>query len=330
MDSHGTDMNSEVTDRKPVFSVVVPVYGNNATLALLLRRLEELAGGLPGPLEAVFVVDGSPDDSYDVLQSLLPGARIQTQLLSHSRNFGSFPAIRSGMGAARGDHIGVMAADLQEPPELMVEFFRALHGGVADVAVGRRESRNDPQLSALLARSYWSFYRRHVIRDIPPGGVDVFAVTRRAADQILSLNELHSSLVGLLYWVGYRRVEIPYSRLERTEGKSGWTFRKKVRYLSDSVFSFTDLPISVLTSIGAVGTVVTLAVGIAVLVGRLTGNIVVPGYSALMLVLLFSTFVILYGLGVVGSYVWRIYENTKGRPTAIVAEARRFGAVREG
>jgi len=322
-------MDSPSTDTKPLFSVVVPVYGNQATLAALLERLEELATRLPGALEAVFVVDGSPDDSHEVLNSLLPAAQIQTQLLSHSRNFGSFPAIRSGMAAARGDHIGVMAADLQEPPELMVEFFRALHAGAADVAVGRRESRHDPQLSAILARTYWSFYRRHVIRDIPPGGVDVFAVTRRVADQMLQLNELHSSLVGLLYWVGYRRVEIPYTRLERTEGKSGWTFRKKLRYLSDSIFSFTDLPISILTSIGAVGAVLTSIVGIAVLVGRLTGNIAVPGYTALMLVLLFSTFVILYGLGVVGSYVWRIYENTKGRPTAIVSEVRTFGAVRK-
>jgi glycosyltransferase involved in cell wall biosynthesis len=307
------------------FSVVIPVYGNRETLPLLLERLEDLSRHLPGPMEAVFVVDGSPDDSYAVLSRLVPGARIPTQLISHSRNFGAFPAIRTGMSAARGDYVGVMAADMQEPPELMIEFFRALYEDRADVAVGRRESRDDPAVSSALSRLYWSAYRRHIIRDLPPGGVDVFAVNRHVVDQLMRLNESHSSLVGLLYWVGFRRVEIPYSRLERAEGKSGWTFRKKVRYLTDSVFSFTDLPVKVLTLIGALGTIVTTVAGLIVLVAWATGNIDATGYTPLMLVLLLSTFVILFGLGVVGSYVWRIYENSKSRPNAIVATSERFG-----
>jgi len=101
------------------YSVVVPVYGNRDTVGPLIDRLEDLAGGLDGPLEAVFVVDGSPDDSFEVLQERLAASPLPTQLLSHSRNFGSFAAIRTGMAAARGEYVGVIAADLQEPPELM-------------------------------------------------------------------------------------------------------------------------------------------------------------------------------------------------------------------
>jgi len=300
-----------------VFSVVIPVYTNEATLGDVIERLTDVGSRLPGRLEAVFVVDGSPDGSLAVLERLLPDAAIASQLVVHSRNFGSFPAIRTGMAVARGRYVGVMAADLQEPPELMEQFFTVLASGAADITVGRRESRADPVMSSLLSRSFWGLYRRVINPSIPRGGVDVFGCTREVAQHLLSLNEAHSSLVGLLYWVGFRRVEIPYSRVERTSGRSGWTFRKRVRYLLDSVFSFTDIPISILSTVGITGSLLTLVASVVVLVSWLTGHITEVGYTPLMLVLLFSTFTLLSGLGVVGSYVWRAYENSKGRPVSV-------------
>ncbi|MDO5286041.1 MAG: glycosyltransferase family 2 protein [Actinomycetia bacterium] len=309
---------------EPHHSVVVPVYGNRDTLPALLQRLERLAGELPGPLEVVLVVDGSPDDSAQVLAQHAPRAQIPVRVLSHSRNFGSFAAIRTGLAAARGDLIGVMAADLQEPPELMVDFFAALRGG-AEVAVGRRTGRADPASSSLLSRVYWSAYRRFVMPSIPPGGVDVFAVTRDVAQTLTGFTEAHSSLVGQLFWIGYRRVEIGYQRQPRPSGRSGWTTRKKVTYLLDSVFAFTDLPIRLLTGIGVLGVMATTAVSVLVLVAWALGRIEVPGYTPLMLVILFCTFTMLLGLGIVGSYVWRIFENSKARPLSIVSEETSYG-----
>jgi len=300
-----------------LYSVVVPVYTNEATLGALIRHLEAIGARLPGRLEAVFVVDGSPDGSLVLLQRLLPEASIACQLVVHSRNFGSFAAIRTGMAAARGQFIGVMAADLQEPPELMERFFDVLAGGEADVAIGRRESRSDPAFSSFLSRTFWSLYRRLINPEVPRGGVDVFGCTREVAGHLLALGEAHSSLVGLLYWIGFRRVEVPYARAPRMSGKSGWTMRKRVRYLLDSVFSFTDIPISILSTVGLVGGLLTMITGLFVLVSWLTGRITEVGYTPLMLVLLFSTFTLLSGLGVVGSYVWRTYENSKGRPVSV-------------
>ncbi|WP_262348125.1 glycosyltransferase family 2 protein [Cellulosimicrobium cellulans] len=301
----------------PEFSVVIPVYGNESTLGAVIERLEGVAARLPGPLEAVFVVDGSPDGSLLVLERLLPEAKIAGQIVVHSRNFGSFPAIRTGLAAARGEYIGVMAADLQEPPELMEEFFDVLRTGETDIAIGRRESRADPAVSSFLSRTFWGLYRRLINPAIPRGGVDVFGCTREVAGHLLSLGEAHSSLVGLLYWVGFRRTEVPYSRVPRTEGRSGWTLRKRVRYMLDSVFSFTDIPISLLSTVGFLGAVTTALVGVVVFFSWLTGNIDEIGYTPLMLVMLFSTFVLLSGLGVVGSYVWRTYENSKSRPVSV-------------
>ncbi|MBX9243463.1 glycosyltransferase family 2 protein [Actinotalea ferrariae] len=308
------------------YSVVVPVYTNEGTLAELLERLCAISERLGGGLEAVLVVDGSPDSSLEVLRELLPRTPLPSRLLVHARNFGSFAAIRTGMAAARGEYVGVMAADLQEPPELMEAFFARLRTGEVDVVVGRRESRDDPALSALMSRVFWWLYRKAINPEFPPGGVDVFGCTREVALRLLSLNEAHSSLVGLLYWVGYRREEVPYSRLARTSGRSGWTLRKRVRYLLDSVFSFTDIPITMLSTVGAAGAALTALVAVVVFVGWATGRITETGYTPLMLTILFSTFSMLSALGIVGSYVWRAFENSKQRPGSIARTMETFHA----
>jgi glycosyltransferase involved in cell wall biosynthesis len=307
-----------------MFSIVIPVYRNEPTIDALVERLEALQPQLPGDLEAVFVVDGSPDQSHEVLRKRLARSTLQAQLLEHSRNFGAFVAIRTGLAQARGDYVGVMAADLQEPPELMIGFFDALYRDVADVVVGRRNSRKDPAASARLSALYWRVYRAFVVKDLPVGGVDVFAVKRDVVEQLVRMQESHSSLVGLLYWVGFKRLEMPYDRLERPEGKSAWTFRSKFKYMTDSVFSFTDIPIRLLTIVGAVGTFLTVVAAAVVLGAWMLGRIAEPGYTPLMLAVLFSSFIVLMGLGVVGSYVYRTFENTKGRPMSVVAQHEWF------
>lgn len=313
-----TGDNSSGRENAIRFSVVVPVYKNEQSLPEVVQRLEALQARLPGALETVFVVDGSPDNSAIVLKELLHDSPLQSQLLVHSRNFGSFAAIRSGFLAARGDYIAAMAADLQEPVELIETFFAKLASGDFDVAVGTREARTDPALSRLLSNSYWALYRKWIQKDMPVGGVDIFACTKAVAANISNLQESNSSLVGLLFWLGYRRAEVPYVRRERVHGKSAWSFGKKVGYLLDSVFSFTSLPISIILTVGVLGAIASLVVAFVVFLSWAFGAITVPGYAALMLVLLFSTGAVLAAMGIVGTYVWRTFENTKNRPGAIV------------
>ena len=139
------------------------------------------------------------------------------------------------------------------------------------------------------------------------------------------MDESHTSLVGLLYWVGFRRAEVAYDRLPRPEGKSAWSFRRKVRYLLDSIFSFTDLPITLIIALGVVGVVVSTVSALAVLVAWATDQIDVAGYTPLILAVFFMTSLILIALGIVGSYVWRTYENSKGRPDSVTMTHERFG-----
>jgi hypothetical protein len=307
-----------------LYSVVVPVYRNAESLPEVVAALEWLQQNIDADVEGVFVVDGSPDESARVLQEILPCSTVQSQLICHSRNFGAFAAIRTGFLAARGDFVAAMAADLQEPIELMVEFHDRLTTGEADIAVGTRAGRHDPAASRALSSAYWRVYRRVVEPQMPPGGVDIFACTRQVAQCFHELTESHSSLIGQLYWLGYRRVEVPYTRQERRHGTSAWTFRKKLRYLLDSVFSFTSLPISIILAVGLAGTCLAMLGAFVVFVAWLTGHIVVPGYTALMLVLLMATGSILSALGIVGTYVWRAYENTKNRPGSVVMRREEY------
>lgn len=308
-----------------MYSVVIPVYKNEETLPALIARLRGLDSELGGDLEAVFVVDGSPDRSHRLLAEALPSAVFRSQLVSLSRNFGSFAAIRQGLKVAEGPYFAVMAADMQEPPELVVEFFRLMREDTADVVVGRRTGRADPMLSALASRIFWGVYRRFIQSEVPQGGVDIFGCTRAVRDSLLALEESNSSLVGLLFWLGYRRAEVPYERLPREHGSSGWSTRRKIRYLMDSAFAFTDLPITMLITLGTVGIFTSVTVGVVVLVMRLSGAITVLGYTPLALLTVFSLSMVLLALGIVGSYVWRTFENSKGRPLYVPLSHEIYG-----
>jgi polyisoprenyl-phosphate glycosyltransferase len=310
------------------YSVVVPVYGNEATLAALVAELGTLAASLDDALEVVFVVDGSPDGSLPLLRRLL-SERIPfgAQLIALSRNFGSFSAIRAGLAAAEGDFVAIMAADLQEPIELVHQFFAALASGEHDVAVGIRTERSDPFMSMLFSRVFWGLFRHFGQPELPRGGADVFACTREVASHLIRLEESHTSLIGLLYWLGFRRIEVPYVRRPRPQGKSAWRFRRKLRYLLDSLFSFTDLPIMAITAIGLIGAAVSLVVGLGVFVAWLTRGTEVAGYTPIMLAIVFTASSVLVSLGVIGSFVWRTYENTKGRPGAIPMTHERYRAA---
>jgi glycosyltransferase involved in cell wall biosynthesis len=301
------------------YSVVIPVYRNAESIPRLVEALAGMNRDLGGEMEAVFVVDGSPDQSFALLREHIEGVDFPAQLLAHSRNFGSFPAIRTGLQAARGKYFGVMAADLQEPPELLVAFFKALAADECDVAIGTRDGRQDPASSRMASSLFWSMYRKLVVPDMPPGGVDVFGCNVAFRDQLLALEESRSSLIALIFWLGFRRKLVGYERQVRQEGKSAWTLSKKIDYMMDSIFAFTDYPIRLLLRVGAVGSALSLGLAAMVVVARMVGLIAVPGYAATILAVLVLGALNLFGLGLVGTYAWRSYENSKQRPLAVVA-----------
>ncbi|TDR89886.1 glycosyltransferase family 2 protein [Enterovirga rhinocerotis] len=304
----------------PRLSLVVPVYGNEDNIPSLVAAIEDLNARLGGRLEAVFVVDGSPDNSAQALLAARERFGFASKIALHSRNFGSFTAIRTGLELATGEHFAAMAADLQEPPELILRFFEVLERGEADVVFGQRTGRSDSIVRDALSSTFWWLYRRLVIADIPPGGVDIFACNRAVRDVLLTIREPNSSLIAQLFWVGFRRTFVPYERRKRLIGKSAWNVSRRLRYMMDSIFSFSDLPILLLLWFGVLGCLLSLGFGVIVVLARLVGFIKEPGYATIVLLLTFFGSASLAVQGVLGSYLWRTFENTKQRPLRILSD----------
>jgi hypothetical protein len=217
-----------------------------------------------------------------------------------------------------------MAADLQEPAELVLAFRERLETGECDVVLGVREGREDDYVSRLLSGLFWRAYRILIQREVPPGGVDVFGCSAPFRDHLLSLEEHNTTLVGLVFWLGFARKEILYRRLPRRHGRSAWSFRRRMRYLLDSAFAFSHLPVRLLEAVGLLGLGLACVLGGVVLYAKLRGEIPVPGYAATVIVVIFFGGLNSLGLGLLGEYIWRTFENSKRRPPFVVVRQQDF------
>lgn len=315
------------------FSIIIPVYRNAESINLLVESISKLTNKIENKLsikmDVIFVIDGCPENSFFKLSQVLKRQKFKSKLLLHSRNFGSFAAIRSGFEVTSSDYIAIMSADLQEPLEIIFKFLYNLIHDKADIVVGVRLNREDTLLTKLMSGLFWKLYKLFIVPDIPKGGVDIFGCNKLVYKKLLELNESHSSLIAQLYWLGFRRKEIGYNRLKRQFGSSAWTFKKKLKYFFDSVFSFTDIPIRILSLLGIIGLFLSLFLGVFILYARLIGDIDIPGYATTILIILFFGALNTLGLGIVGTYAWRGYENTKKRPQSLVMLKKTFGENRE-
>jgi dolichol-phosphate mannosyltransferase len=299
-------------------SVVVPVYYNASTLRPLLERLRTLDGKLAGnELEFVFVDDGSGDESFDILRE--DAERDQRiRVLKLSRNFGSNAAILAGLTYARGDSVVVLAADLQDPPELIPELVAAWGAG-AEVVVAARRTRDDPVVSRLLSALFNRLFRRFVFRDFPAGGFDFLLLSRRVAQVLVQMGERNSYIFGQAFWVGFPRHIVEYDRAPRVAGRSRWTLTKKAKYFVDAFTAFSYLPIRAAALLGFLLALAGFGYAAVLVVLRLTGGISgAPGFAALAVLVLVASGVQLIVTAMVGEYLWRVLEESRRRPPFIV------------
>jgi glycosyltransferase involved in cell wall biosynthesis len=298
-------------------SIVVPVYKNEGSIEHLLNRISEISGAVTGSVEAVFVVDGSPDKSLEVLRSSLPRDGFDAKVLLLSRNFGAFSAIRAGLREARGEATVVMAADLQEPTSLILDMLGIVQRDEADVAVGVRQSRKDGVVSRTLSAVFWKVFNRVSSLELPRGGVDIFALSRSARETLNSFEESSTSLIGLIYWMGFRRQEVPYHRVERQVGKSSWSLQKRINYAKDSITAFSEFPLSVFLWSGVIGAVVSLVFAFIGAFQYIFTSDHQSQREITAIGLLFVASYLMAGLGIIGTYLWRLAENVRNRPDSI-------------
>jgi glycosyltransferase involved in cell wall biosynthesis len=298
-------------------SVVVPIYHNEPNLPDTIPRLLSLREKLSYELELVFVDDGSRDHSLEILlkyQALYPKNILVVKL---TRNFGAFSAIQAGFTKATGDCVGVIMADLQDPPELFLDMIKNWEKGIKAVFAVRAE-RDDPKLSKFFSSTYYSLFRRFAVSNYPKGGFDFVLIDRQIVNDLNRIHEKNTNIMTLMYWLGYSYVTIPYVRKKREKGKSKWTIGKRIKLAVDSFVGFSYFPIRLLSGLGLVFAFVAFIYGAIVLYKWWMGRIPVEGFTALMIVVTFTAGVQMIMLGVLGEYLWRVLDQSRMRPMYVI------------
>jgi len=299
------------------FSIVIPIYYNELNLPDTIPRLLSLRDKIPYELELVFVDDGSTDRSLEILlkyQALYPTNILVVKL---SRNFGAFAAIQAGFAKATGDCVGVIMADLQDPPELFIDMIKNWEKGIKAVFAVRGE-RNDPKVSKFFSNAYYSLFRRFAIPGYPKGGFDFVLVDRQVVNDINKISEKNTNIMALIYWLGYAYVTLPYVRKKREKGISKWTISKKIKLAIDSFVGFSYYPIRMLSALGLIFAFAAFVYGAIILYTWWMGKIPIQGWTALIVMVTFTAGIQMIMLGVLGEYLWRILDQSRKRPTYVI------------
>jgi polyisoprenyl-phosphate glycosyltransferase len=303
-----------------IVSVVIPVYYNEGSLLPLLKELQEVEAKLKEQnlgLQLIFIDDGSGDSSFEKLKKIKE-ERPETTIIRLTRNFGAVNASKTGLQYVVGDCFMLLAADLQDPPSIIVEMATLWQAGNSYVIAVRKE-REDPLFTRIYASIYYWLLRNLVVANYPQGGFDMFMLDKKALDHMkYSAKDINPSLLS--YWLGFKPVIIHYNRRKREYGKSRWTFIKKVKFLLDSLLGFSVLPLRIISLLGAIVSIISFGYGSAVVFGALIGKQTVEGFPTLVALITFILGLIIIMLGIIGEYLWRISAELNRRPDAIISE----------
>jgi dolichol-phosphate mannosyltransferase len=298
-------------------SFVIPVYRNERAVTLTYQKIKgALASDLPGyAYEFVFVDDGSDDGSLDELLRLRDGDP-HVRIISFTRNFGQMAAILAGLKGATGDLVLHLSADLQDPVELIPRMVRDYEGG-SELVIGHRAEREDKWTSRLTSRLFYSIIRLS-FPQLPAGGFDYVLMARRVVDSFNSMEVRNRFFQGDLLWMGYKTTFIPYTRAKRTIGRSQYTFAKRLKNSLDAILDSSYLPIRFISGAGALVALIGFLYALDIAYWRFTHDVPFPGQAPIMILILFIGGVLMLMLGIIGEYVWRIYDEVKKKPNYVV------------
>jgi glycosyltransferase involved in cell wall biosynthesis len=298
-------------------SFVIPVYRNERAVTLTYQKIKgALASDLSSyAYEFVFVDDGSDDGSLEELVRLHESDP-HVRVISFTRNFGQMAAILAGLKGATGDLILHLSADLQDPVELIPRMVRDYEGG-AELVIGHRAEREDRWTSRLTSRIFYRIIRTS-FPQLPAGGFDYVLMARRVVDSFNSIEVRNRFFQGDLLWMGYKTSFIPYTRARRTIGRSQYTFAKRLKNSLDAILDSSYLPIRFISAAGAIVALIGFVYAVDIAYWRFTHDVPLPGQAPIMILILLIGGVLMLMLGIIGEYVWRIYDEVKGKPNYIV------------
>lgn len=303
-----------------LLSVIVPIYFDEDNIAAMYQRLKAVLVGLSAEMrhEIVYVNDGSTDRSLEMLIEL---ARVDdsVRVIDLSRNFGHQRAITAGMDYARGDLVVIIDSDLQDPPELIPEMISKWQAGFMVVYGQRIRRHNESAFKRLTAKIFYRLLARWSEVDIPLDTGDFRLMDRKVVDQLRQMREESRFIRGLVSWLGYRQCALEYERQGRHAGETGYTMRKLFQLAFDGITGFSDHPLHIASKVGLVITAVSAVLGSLLVIEKvLNPEVILQGWTSLILVVLFFGGVQLMTIGLLGLYVGRIYREVKHRPLYVI------------
>jgi len=307
-------------------SIVVPLFNEELVIDELHARLSRLMSRPGLNCEVVLVNDGSSDQTLDKAKRICSGDR-RFKLLSFSRNFGHQVAITAGIDRARGAAVVIIDADLQDPPELVVEMIAKWKEGYQVVYGVRRQRKGESRFKLATASLFYRLLRRLTDVDIPADAGDFRLLDRKVADQLVGMRERARFVRGLVSWVGFKQCKLEYVREERFAGETKYPFRKMFKFAIDGILGFSHLPLRIASAFGFICSGVSflyIFYALAVKLGLISQAM--PGWASLFVAVLFVGGVQLICLGIIGEYLGRIYDEIKHRPLYICDEEMNFDA----
>ncbi len=302
-----------------MISVIVPIFNEEKNIPVMYDRLKDALHKTQQAFEIIYVNDGSKDQSIEVIKGLAKENSF-VKYINFSRNFGHQIAVSAGLDMAKGSEVIIIDADGQDPPELIPALYAKLKEGFEIVYAKRKSRKGESALKILTAKWFYKTMARLTYIDIPLDTGDFRIIHRKVVDQINKMPEKQKFLRGQMAWVGFRQTFVEYDRDERLSGNSGYTFRKMFRLAMDGITSFSNFPLRVATISGFACAFIGLLLIAYTLYSRYILKVYEPGWSSLMVTIVFIGGIQLIGIGIIGEYISRIYDNIRNRPLYIVDE----------
>lgn len=305
-------------NNKKIFSIIVPVYQNEANLDYTVPALLSLRQQLQDyNLELVFVDDGSSDNSYSLLCKYYACHPENIKIIKLSKNFGQIAAIQAGLLEVSGDCAGIISADLQDPHELFVEMIKRWESGTKFV-IAEREKREEGIGQIFISNLYWRLVKRYAIKGYPAGGFDFCLIDRQIITDVNRINEKNTHIFGLIFSLGYPYEIINYTRKKRREGRSQWTLLKKIKLFIDMFIGFSYVPIRSISVMGLGISALSIAYAVFIALDKIVFGNPFTGWTTIVVLVSFLGGLTLLTLGIIGEYLWRILDEVRKRPNFVI------------
>jgi dolichol-phosphate mannosyltransferase len=301
-------------------SVIIPVFNEEKNIQNLYDRLSQVMQNLNVSYELIFVNDGSKDASIGLIK-VLSKKYSEVKYIDFSRNFGHQIAVTAGLDKTSGDAVVIIDADLQDPPELIAEMYQKRKEGFEVIYAKRKNRKGESFLKLLTARVFYRLLAKMTAISIPVDTGDFRMIDKKIVEVLREMPEKSKYLRGQISWVGFNQTFVEYDRQERQAGATGYTYRKMLRFALDGITAFSDVPLKIVTYFGFMVSIIAFFVAIYALLAKFVWENSVPGWTSLMIAILFIGGIQMIAIGIIGEYLSRMNHNIRNRPLYIIRDS---------